>query len=719
MPATGYTSGDPAKVAKAGDTMTGALVLDDASPAASESYVASHGGGGLPVLGVVFNAETYGAVADGTTDNYLAFVDAWNAMKASPFGGTWFFPAAGVYRCVATGRVQHWADGQYAVFPIPSRATDLSHPAQFLRMQGVGEAVATRAYPGLGQQTALNTSSTVILIDYSTPFTWSSSFGHPSFIGAPDADHTGAFTNVHFSIKHLTFRQPNDPSLCGVNLETCKTADVFDMAADVNVPLDTSAEPTHATGVPLMLPKTGNAIDVRCHRYSAWGYYAGFPITEHSDADHIVTVACKISAFFRRSEFAHPAQVKWLSTEECAWGLAGYDPSATTSNGGVVACPNWVIQILFWHTEHYDRGGAAPWMYPPAIGATKADVYDPNRALKGFAYWMRVNSGSNPDGDFETIWVTGGDNFSIFELASPTVAATRRAGGDPAAAAPPDTPTIGTATAGNASAQVAFTPAGTGEPATSFVATSTPGSITGSAASSPVTVSGLTNGQAYTFTVRAHNSAGDSGESAASNSVTPSGGGGPTTLASDTFDRADSNTTLGTSSGGQAWTSLDGVWGIKSNAAYHVSDGGTDPYEIVVLDASQGLVTYTIDFVPRSGPMDLGLCALVQDRSNLIFWDMSGDGSAGANNMTTRLFHRSGGSFSGITGATNMTMAGGTTYSLKMVIASTSISCYVDNSLIFASSGATGLESQTKFGLMMADSQADTLSTWNNLLITT
>ncbi len=63
-------------------------------------------------------------------------------------------------------------------------------------------------------------------------------------------------------------------------------------------------------------------------------------------------------------------------------------------------------------------------------------------------------------------------------------------------------------------------------------------------------------------------------------------------------------------------------------------------------------------------------------------------------------------------------MTGGTTYALKMVVASTSITCYVDNVQIFASSGATGLESQTKFGLIMADAQNDSLSVWDNLLIT-
>jgi acetyl esterase/lipase len=46
MTAVGYTSGDPSKVDRAGDTMTGDLVLDDTSPAASEAYVAAHGSGG-------------------------------------------------------------------------------------------------------------------------------------------------------------------------------------------------------------------------------------------------------------------------------------------------------------------------------------------------------------------------------------------------------------------------------------------------------------------------------------------------------------------------------------------------------------------------------------------------------------------------------------------------------------------------------------------------
>jgi hypothetical protein len=86
----------------------------------------------------------------------------------------------------------------------------------------------------------------------------------------------------------------------------------------------------------------------------------------------------------------------------------------------------------------------------------------------------------------------------------------------------PDRPTIGTATAGEASASVTFTASTTGGVPTTFTATSNPGSITGTAASSPVTVSGLNGGTSYTFTVTASNSTGTSPASSASNSVVPS-----------------------------------------------------------------------------------------------------------------------------------------------------------------------------------------------------
>jgi hypothetical protein len=97
-----------------------------------------------------------------------------------------------------------------------------------------------------------------------------------------------------------------------------------------------------------------------------------------------------------------------------------------------------------------------------------------------------------------------------------------------AGATAPGAPTIGTATAGNAQATVTFTaPASDGGSAiTSYTATSTPGNITGTcngASCTQITVTGLTNGTAYTFKVKATNAIGTGPESAASNSVTPTG----------------------------------------------------------------------------------------------------------------------------------------------------------------------------------------------------
>lgn len=98
--------------------------------------------------------------------------------------------------------------------------------------------------------------------------------------------------------------------------------------------------------------------------------------------------------------------------------------------------------------------------------------------------------------------------------------------------AAPMPPTIGTATAtGATTATVAYTaPDDDGDATiTSYVATATPGGQTGAlatATSGTITVSGLSPSTTYTFAVQAVNSAGSSGPSWASNSITTEAGGG-------------------------------------------------------------------------------------------------------------------------------------------------------------------------------------------------
>ena len=69
-------------------------------------------------------------------------------------------------------------------------------------------------------------------------------------------------------------------------------------------------------------------------------------------------------------------------------------------------------------------------------------------------------------------------------------------------------------------ASVSFTaPAANGSSISGYTVTSNPGSLTGSGSSSPIQVTGLTNGQSYTFTVVATNGFGDSSPGGPSNSI--------------------------------------------------------------------------------------------------------------------------------------------------------------------------------------------------------
>ncbi len=100
----------------------------------------------------------------------------------------------------------------------------------------------------------------------------------------------------------------------------------------------------------------------------------------------------------------------------------------------------------------------------------------------------------------------------------------------------PGAPTIGAATStGQTTATVAFTaPANTGGAAiTTYTVTASPGGITATGSSSPITVTGLTAGTAYTFSITATNAGGlTSTSSSPSSSITtesapaPSSGGG-------------------------------------------------------------------------------------------------------------------------------------------------------------------------------------------------
>jgi hypothetical protein len=138
----------------------------------------------------------------------------------------------------------------------------------------------------------------------------------------------------------------------------------------------------------------------------------------------------------------------------------------------------------------------------------------------------------------------------------------------------PGAPTIGTATVSGTTASVPFTaPASNGgSTITTYTATSSPGGITSTlsqAGSGTVSVSGLTLGQAYTFTVTATNTIGTSSSSNASNSVTAAycTSTGPSSAGTDYF----TNFTASGSAGGINNTSTFSTNGYGNFTAQSVS----------------------------------------------------------------------------------------------------------------------------------------------------
>ena len=94
----------------------------------------------------------------------------------------------------------------------------------------------------------------------------------------------------------------------------------------------------------------------------------------------------------------------------------------------------------------------------------------------------------------------------------------------------PGTPTIGSASAGDGQATVTFTtPTYLGKPNSSLTYTvvSSPSSIQNTGSGSPITVTGLSNGTSYSFTVKLSNTVLDSEFSSASNNVSPASAAPP------------------------------------------------------------------------------------------------------------------------------------------------------------------------------------------------
>ena len=158
----------------------------------------------------------------------------------------------------------------------------------------------------------------------------------------------------------------------------------------------------------------------------------------------------------------------------------------------------------------------------------------------------------------------------------------------------PGAPTNPVATAGNAQASVAFNPPASdgGNAITVYTVTSSPGNFSNTGSSSPLVVTGLSNGTAYTFTVVATSAAGNSVASVASTAVTPLTVPGAPTSPVATAGNAQASVTFiaPASTGGGTITSYT----VTSSPGNFSTTGPSSP---LVVTGLTNLTSYTFTVV--------------------------------------------------------------------------------------------------------------------------
>ncbi len=166
-----------------------------------------------------------------------------------------------------------------------------------------------------------------------------------------------------------------------------------------------------------------------------------------------------------------------------------------------------------------DQQVTVSWTAPVVTGGTPITGYTVTSSPDG----VTCSSGA-PTTTCVVTGLTNGVSYTFTVVATNAVGDSLPSNASPSTtpSVPPDAPTGATAAAGNKAATVSWTaPYDGGVPITGYTVTASPGGRTCSTSSTSCTVTGLTNGVTYTFTVTATNARGTSPASAPSNAVIP------------------------------------------------------------------------------------------------------------------------------------------------------------------------------------------------------
>ena len=168
---------------------------------------------------------------------------------------------------------------------------------------------------------------------------------------------------------------------------------------------------------------------------------------------------------------------------------------------------------------------------------------------------------------------------------------------------------------------------------------------------------------------------------------------------SDTFNRANSTTGIGTADSGQTWEALTGVNGISSNEAYGVSFDSN--FARSIIDSGLSDFTLTCDITKGSSSWAPRLIFRVTDNNNMI-------GVSLPNGQIT-LYKRVGGAYISIASVESSMP----TATYKIVCNGTSVKVYVDDVIVF-DEVITDFTSVTKHGISV---YLDDTVRYNNFVV--
>ncbi len=216
----------------------------------------------------------------------------------------------------------------------------------------------------------------------------SNTYGNPSMIGGPTLTASTQptytyYSNVFLRLQNVRFRCPSNPTLAAVNLNGVQQVALRGVMADTtDAYANIATVPTNPTGLGIMMPYVNN--NDRCYidECSAYGYYGGIGIGEHTSGTNLTAAKCNAGLFMLNKTMGHGALLGYVSVESNPYCLAGIDVVS-----GVESLPAQIAPLVIQMLDIENATGA----FGPVD-----HVLDANNAFYGFITYLLSKSSLGP-----------------------------------------------------------------------------------------------------------------------------------------------------------------------------------------------------------------------------------------------------------------------------------------------------------------------------------